>query len=144
MLKIIPSNMATSRALFLRASTAEAQYFFGTTELGSRLKTQAKVTERESLKFELHGEKLNGRWMLVRKGGRRTADEKTWFLFKEKDEFAKPDSDITADEPMSVTTGRELETIAASADRIWGPNGEINKRRKRRKNHPAIIQFVLV
>src|SRR4051812_37700370 len=38
-----------------------------------------------SLKFELHGEKLRGRWMLVRKGGKRGDEaEKNWFLFKEK------------------------------------------------------------
>ncbi len=42
------------------------------------------------LKFDLFGEKLRGRWMLVRKGGRRDPDDKNWFLFKEKDEFAQP------------------------------------------------------
>src|SRR3954452_21661282 len=78
-----------------------------------------------SLKFELHGEKLRGRWMLVRKGGRRAPDEKNWFLFKEKDEFARPGSDIEADEPLSVTTGRDLEEIAADSDRVWGLKGEV-------------------
>ena len=39
-----------------------------------------------SLKFELHGEKLQGRWMLVRRGGKRAEPtERHWFLFKERD-----------------------------------------------------------
>jgi bifunctional non-homologous end joining protein LigD len=82
-----------------------------------------------SLKFELHGEKLRGRWMLVRKGGKRGDEaEKNWFLFKEKDEYARSDSDIGAEEPLSVTTGRDLDEIAAAADRVWGRNGEVKSR----------------
>ncbi len=79
-----------------------------------------------ALKFVLHGEKLKGRWMLVRKGGKRSAhDEKHWFLFKERDEFAQTDLDLAAAEPRSVLTGRDLDEIAVSADRVWGRNGEI-------------------
>ena len=38
-----------------------------------------------SLKFELHGEKLQGRWMLVRKGGRRPPQRKRiGFCLKKK------------------------------------------------------------
>ncbi len=95
------------------------------------------------LKFELHGEKLHGHWMLVRKGGKRgDHSEKTWFLFKEKDDYAEPGSDIGAEEPRSVTTGRDLDEIAADADRVWGPKGEVNKRGRKRTptgkpNHTA-------
>ena len=50
------------------------------------------------LKFILHGEKLQGGWMLVRKGGRNAEpDERAWFLFKERDEFARPGESITED-----------------------------------------------
>src|SRR5215475_14429433 len=43
------------------------------------------------LKFNLYGEKLHGAWMLVRRGGRNSEpDERRWFLFKERDEFARP------------------------------------------------------
>src|SRR5436853_1546354 len=42
-----------------------------------------------SLKFELHGEKLKGRWMLVRRAGKRGGpDETHWFLVKEKENYA--------------------------------------------------------
>lgn len=83
-----------------------------------------------SLKFELKGEKLKGRWMLVRRGGKRgDPDEKHWFLFKERDEFADAESDVAADLPLSVTTGRDLDEIAAAADRVWGPKGEAKDRK---------------
>ena len=80
------------------------------------------------LKFNLHGEKLQGAWMLVRKGGRKSEpDERRWFLFKERDEYARPGESITDEMPLSVTTGRNLEEIASELDRVWGPNGETSK-----------------
>ena len=79
-----------------------------------------------ALKFILHGEKLQGKWMLVRRGGKRAdASERHWFLFKERDAFARPGSDIAAEAQLSVTTGRDLDEIAAQADRVWGPDGEV-------------------
>jgi hypothetical protein len=71
--------------------------------------------------------------MLVRKGGKRDHSEKSWFLIKEKDEYAEPGSDVGAEEPLSVTSGRDLEEIAVDADREWGPNGEIKKRGSKHK-----------
>ena len=82
-----------------------------------------------SLKFTLHGKKLKGNWMLVRRGGKRSDDtERNWFLFKERDEFAEPGSTVTDDEPLSITTGRNLDEIAEQGDRVWGPEGEISKK----------------
>ena len=57
------------------------------------------------LKFVLHGEKLQGGWMLVRRGGKNTGpDERHWFLFKERDEFADSKKSITESEPLSVAS----------------------------------------
>jgi bifunctional non-homologous end joining protein LigD len=79
-----------------------------------------------ALKFDLHGEKLKGRWMLVRRGGKRgDSAEKHWFLFKERDKYARPGSDIAKVKPLSVASGRDLDEIAKSADRVWGPKGEV-------------------
>ena len=84
----------------------------------------AKSLRNGSLKFTLHGEKLQGKWMLVRKGGKRGEnDERHWFLFKERDEFANPDVDVTESMPLSVTTERDLDEIAKQAKRVWGPGG---------------------
>jgi bifunctional non-homologous end joining protein LigD len=72
------------------------------------------------LKFDLHGKKLKGRWMLVRRGGKRaTPDERHWFLFKEKDGFADSSVDITETMPLSVTSKRDLDKIARQAKRVW-------------------------
>lgn len=50
-----------------------------------------------NLKFELHGHKLHGRWVLVRmKGGRYgSAKQEPWLLIKEKDEFARPATEFS-------------------------------------------------
>ncbi len=46
------------------------------------------------LKFELHGKKLKGNWVLVRMHGRAegSTDKANWLLIKEKDEFARDSS----------------------------------------------------
>ncbi len=93
------------------------------------------------LKFTLHGEKLQGAWMLVRKGGRKAAqDERHWFLFKERDEFARPGESITEELPLSVTTGRDLDEIASESDRVWGPDGEVPQNGRKTARKPAIAR----
>jgi len=56
------------------------------------------------LKFDLHGEKLHGRWNLVRMKGRATERQDPWLLIKENDEEARPASeyDIVEEMPESV------------------------------------------
>ncbi len=50
---------------------------------------------RGNLKFTLHGQKLHGKWVLVRMGGRAATESKpNWLLIKEHDEFER-----TADDP---------------------------------------------
>ncbi len=83
------------------------------------------------LKFLLQGEKLRGGWMLVRRGGKSgSADERTWFLFKERDAFAGGKKPITAAKPLSVVTGRDMDQIAADEDRIWSADGEVKTKKK--------------
>ena len=78
--------------------------------------------EKGSLKFTLHGEKLKGRWTLVRMGGRAANESKpNWLLIKEHDgnERAPDASSITDEAPDSVVTGRSLEAIAEAEDHVW-------------------------
>jgi bifunctional non-homologous end joining protein LigD len=80
-----------------------------------------------NLKFVLDGEKLHGKWALVRMGGKHAGrNGENWLLIKERDAAALPQSGdaIVVDNPRSVATGRALEEIAANRDRVWGPNGE--------------------
>lgn len=74
------------------------------------------------LEFTIHGEKLQGRWMLVRRGGKSSGNnERNWFLFKIDDDFADTRKDITKTEPLSVATGRNLDEIAANG-KVWKSN----------------------
>ncbi len=87
------------------------------------------------LKFVLHGKKLRGKWMLVRRGGRNSeSGERHWFLFKERDEFARKGESITEDEPLSVTSGRDLDEIASRSRRVWGSDGETTRSNKDRRS----------
>jgi bifunctional non-homologous end joining protein LigD len=74
------------------------------------------------LKFELHGEKLRGIWNLVRSGRSPERGKPQWFLIKHRDDEAhdRNEVDVTAEEPLSVASGRDLEEIAADRDRVWG------------------------
>ena len=78
------------------------------------------------LKFELDGEKLLGGWMLVRSGGSKYDDKRSWFLIKENDEYARPGEPLVTDElPDSVVSGRSLDEIAADPDRVWHSNKSV-------------------
>ncbi len=92
----------------------------------------AKGLKEGHLKFILRGEKLQGGWMLVRKGGRKAEEgERAWFLFKERDKFARPGKSVTEEMPLSVSTGRDLDEIAAQSDRVWGPDGEVRQNKRK-------------
>ena len=75
-----------------------------------------------SLKFALHGQKLNGRWTLVRMGGHAAQESKpNWLLIKEHDGNERTSAAVAVTEelPDSVVTGRSLEQIADAEDHIW-------------------------
>ena len=52
-----------------------------------------------NLKFELHGHKMHGRWVLVRMKGRGEKQE-PWLLIKEKDEYARPAEEFSVVDEM--------------------------------------------
>lgn len=70
-----------------------------------------------SMKFVLHGQKLQGIWNLVKFRGKSDEGD-NWLLIKSKDDHARPlrEEDILVKAPDSVTTGRSLEQIAAGKD----------------------------
>jgi bifunctional non-homologous end joining protein LigD len=79
------------------------------------------------LKFNLHGEKLSGGWMLVRMpNGRRQGDKPNWLLIKERDKAARPGSkdEVVQSLDASVKSGRTLDEIAAVRGRkaVWHSN----------------------
>jgi bifunctional non-homologous end joining protein LigD len=106
------------------------QYGGGTVLLWDRgtwnpLFDAAEALTAGHLKFELLGEKLRGRWALVRLKPRasvgRGSDDRSWLLVKDRDGHARPESEwsVTEARPESVATGRDLDAIAAASDRVW-------------------------
>ena len=75
-----------------------------------------------SLKFVMHGEKVKGRWTLIRMGGKAATERKpNWLLIKEHDEFERDQSApcVTEAEQNSVVTQRTMEQIAHNEDHVW-------------------------
>lgn len=60
------------------------------------------------LVFWLDGEKLHGRWRLVRLRG---PGPEAWLWMKSRDEAADPARDLTRERPESVLTGRTVEQV---------------------------------
>jgi bifunctional non-homologous end joining protein LigD len=81
-----------------------------------------------NLKFSLRGEKLQGKYALVKIKERRTPrgsdDGRNWLLIKERDAEARPEAelDITAARAESVATQRTMEEIAADPTHVWHSN----------------------
>ncbi|WP_420963549.1 DNA ligase D [Brucella sp. IR073] len=81
------------------------------------------------LEFELHGEKLHGRWHLIRMAHRRGEKRTNWLLIKGEDEAARPESapDILEERPESVKTGRVVEDVAGEAPGWSSKTGKIER-----------------
>jgi bifunctional non-homologous end joining protein LigD len=86
----------------------------------------AAVAEGE-LHAELHGEKLRGRFVLVRTGqdaagsdtaGQKNAGKEPWLLLHKHDDFAVGGWD-PEDHPRSVLSGRTNDEVKADPDRLW-------------------------
>ena len=71
----------------------------------------AEITRDEPghLSFTLTGHKLAGRFGLTRTG------EHSWILVKARDEHGRPGSDIVAEAPASVRSGRTWQQVAGDA-----------------------------
>ena len=60
-----------------------------------------------NLKFELHGHKLRGRWVLVRMKGKGEKQE-PWLLIKEKDEYARAAAEFSVVDEMPDSVKRRV------------------------------------
>nr|MBA3254201.1 ATP-dependent DNA ligase [Burkholderiaceae bacterium] len=74
------------------------------------------------LKFELQGEKLQGRWTLVRMRGRGNERQEPWLLIKERDETARPaaEYEVTEALPDSVNANNGAPVAAKPVTRRVG------------------------
>lgn len=83
-----------------------------------------KGMKKGHLDFALEGEKLKGRWHLVRMNKRPGEKQEPWLLIKATDEAArrKSDPDILEDMPNSAATGRTIKEIAEQKKKVWHSN----------------------
>ena len=79
----------------------------GTYEQGGRV-AWPEALERGHAVFVLHGEKLHGGFALQRT---RPGAKPQWLLIKRRDDDARPGSDIVAERPESVVSGRTLAQL---------------------------------
>ena len=84
--------------------------------------------ERGKLTFRVEGERLRGRWSLVkmrpreRDGRERRSTGREWLLIKRSDDEPRA---LGWEQPeRSVASGRTMEEIAEEADRVWMSEGE--------------------
>ncbi|HEY7297365.1 MAG TPA: DNA ligase D, partial [Xanthobacteraceae bacterium] len=102
-----------------------------------------KGLKKGHLDFTLDGEKLHGRWHLVRmrRGSRDTKDN--WLLIKAHDEWERrpEDPDVLEEKPRSVASGRSIEEIAQGKGkkRVWHSNRSVaeNLKEARASQMPA-------
>jgi bifunctional non-homologous end joining protein LigD len=115
----------------------------------------AKAIEDGELKFSLRGEKLNGRFTIVRTSGRGAKgatsgrpfegdDGDQWLLIHKRDEAAVDGWDAEG-HPQSVKTGRTNDEVKAARDAIWmgtapAATAEIDLSAARTEKMPAFIE----
>ncbi|WP_454817718.1 DNA ligase D [Labrys neptuniae] len=94
--------------------------------------------DKGHLEFELKGEKLAGRWHLIRMRGKPREKRENWLLIKAEDEAARPPDapDILEERPESVKTGRDVAEIAGEEPGWSSKTGRIAPK-ARRTRQPA-------
>jgi len=85
------------------------------------------------LHVDLYGEKLRGRFVLVRteRGG---GDREQWLVFHKRDDDAVSGWD-PEDHPYSVLSGRDNDAVSAERDRVWTRAGEAGSALAARRQH---------
>jgi DNA ligase D-like protein (predicted 3'-phosphoesterase) len=81
----------------------------GSYEQGGRV-PWPEALDRGHAVFVLHGEKLEGGFALQRT---RPGEKPQWLLIKRKDDAARPGSDVVAESPRSVVSGKTLADVVA-------------------------------
>ena len=81
----------------------------GRYEQGGRV-AWPQALERGHAVFVLHGEKLHGGFALQRTGPTQ-GPKSQWLLLKRRDDDARPGSDVVAEQPTSVLSGRTLDEL---------------------------------
>ena len=91
---------------------------WGTWEPDPETPDAAKAIEEGELKFRLDGQKLKGRFTIVRTRPREGEDGEPWLLIHKRDESAVSGWDAE-DFPSSVKTGRTNDEVKGERTALW-------------------------
>lgn len=86
-----------------------------------------KAYRKGHLEFDLDGEKLKGRWHLVRMKGKPEEKRENWLLIKGDDNAARHDDGaaLLEERPESVRSGKDIDAMAADPDARWVEGKEV-------------------
>jgi bifunctional non-homologous end joining protein LigD len=89
------------------------------------------------LAFTIRGERLKGRWALVRMQPKKEQKRENWLLIKERDDnVERGRAEIIERHQNSIASGRGFKEIAAAPEAMWKKGGA-RKTAKARKNRQA-------
>lgn len=100
--------------------------------------------KRGKLVFQLHGERLRGRWALVRFKGNESGRRENWLLVKEVDAEVRRQGDVTAEHGTSIASGRTMEEVLGAPKAEWSEGGKVSlnpakRRTGRRAKMPGFV-----
>ncbi|MDO1584256.1 DNA ligase D [Rhizobium oryzicola] len=97
-----------------------------------------KAYKKGHMEFTLEGEKLGGRWHLVRMADHGEKRE-NWLLIKGEDEFARSedDPDILEEMPLSAKTGRDISALKNSDEPEWQSRPTASSKRTAKSPKPV-------
>jgi bifunctional non-homologous end joining protein LigD len=118
--RIPEGNYGAGTVMVWDAGTWEPYGSAGMAAIEREAQTRVML-EKGDLKFELHGKKLRGSWVLAKMRSRRPGSKGTeWLLIKHNDDAVERGYDIGAHDG-SVLTGRTMEEIAEDKKSAeWG------------------------
>jgi bifunctional non-homologous end joining protein LigD len=80
------------------------------------------------LKFRLHGDRLNGDYVLVRMKPRKGEKRENWLLIKKRDDFAGDGNEPTEKFETSVKSGRTMDQIEHGDSAVWSSKAKAQKK----------------
>jgi bifunctional non-homologous end joining protein LigD len=89
-------------------------------------------------KFRLHGDRLNGDFVLVRmKPRKEDRGKQNWLLIKKRDAYAGDGAEPTLDYDTSVKSGRTMDQIEHGESAVWSSNKAQKKTPARQRKAAA-------